>query len=159
MYFEIRRRLMTCLSVVCLLLVGTTAFSHHGRIGGIDSENPIELTGIVTEFTWRFPHCYILFDVADKDGNVVNWGGELSPPDRLSRDGMRRASLKVGDEVTITLMRANNGAPVGVIDRGKQGYVNGKPLPGTGRLEHEHALAMRARVKKEREPSGAANDE
>ena len=86
-------RLKTFLLLVSLISYFTPVWPHHGRQGAIDADNPVELTGTVTEFVWRFPHSFIMLDVIDGSGNVVNWGIELSPPDRLSREGMTRRAM------------------------------------------------------------------
>ena len=59
------------------------------------------LKGTVTEWIWSNPHCGILFDVADDQGNMVHWGAELGNPHQLSAAGFSKDVLKPGDKVTI----------------------------------------------------------
>ena len=55
----------------------------------------------MTEFVWANPHSWIRMDVADEDGNVVNWSIEMNPPTYLIRGGWRSTTLKPGDEISV----------------------------------------------------------
>jgi hypothetical protein len=94
-----------------LLLMAATAFAHHGN-SAYDETARVTIKGVVTEFVWTNPHCQLYLDVKDKNGNVVHWGVETNSPAILGRAGWTRRSFKVGDEVTIILCPAKNGAPV-----------------------------------------------
>jgi hypothetical protein len=71
----------------------------------------ITLKGTVTEWIWSNPHCGILFDVADEQGNVVHWGAELGNPHLLSSVGLSKDTLKPGDKVTVSGHPSKSGAP------------------------------------------------
>ena len=95
-----------------LLAVGGPARAHHGN-SAYDEEHWITLSGTVTEFVWANPHCQIFLDVKDDKGAVVNWAIESQSPGILRRNNWARTSVKPGDQITITLAPAKNGAPVG----------------------------------------------
>jgi uncharacterized protein DUF6152 len=99
-------------SVVGLLMVCDPTSAHHGN-SSYDDKNPIALKGTVTQFIWSNPHSLLFFDVKDDKGNVVHWTAEALSPGRLSRAGWTKDSLKPGDQVTVILMPAKNGAPLG----------------------------------------------
>ena len=82
-----------------LLIVSGQISAHHGTRVSYDWTNPARITGTVTEFVWRNPHVRLFFDVMDEEGNVVNWGGEMSSPMVLVRAGWTRTTLESGDEV------------------------------------------------------------
>jgi len=88
--------------------------------------------GVVTEFVWVNPHCQIYLDVKDKNGNVVHWAVETNSPAILTRAGWTRRSFKAGDEVSIILCPAKNGAPVAYIGTGDPGtkviFADGREL-------------------------------
>jgi len=107
------RPIMPIALVAGLLMVSGPAFAHHG--GAVyDTKNPITLKGIVTEFGFVNPHVQIYFDVKDDKGNVVHWVCETVSPGKLVRgSGWSKNSLKVGDEITITVNPAHAGTPVG----------------------------------------------
>ncbi len=114
-----------------LLIFGGPAIAHHGN-AAYDLENPITLKGTVTEFAWSNPHVQIYFDVKDDKGKVVHWASETVSPGLLSRAGWTKTELKPGDEITITLGPAKNGAPIGFAL--KVVLANGKVLQlGQGR--------------------------
>lgn len=106
-------------AISLVLLVGTFSallYAHHGN-SAYDETTPITLKGIVTEFDWVNPHAQIYFDVKDGKGHVAHWGCETLSPGRLIRAGWTKDSVKAGDQVTITLVAAKNGAPVGFLQR------------------------------------------
>jgi hypothetical protein len=110
-----RLKLMTSFaSVVGFLLVCGPISAHHG-LSAYWETNPVTLKGVVTEFAWSNPHSQIYFDVTDDKGNVVHWGCETLAPSRLTRAGWTRNSLKPGDKITITLIAALSGRPIGFL--------------------------------------------
>lgn len=107
-------------SVVTLLLLCASASAHHGN-SAYDETVRVPIKGTVTEFVWSNPHSQIYLDVKDKDGTIRHWAVETNSPGILSRAGWTRRSLKAGDEVTIILCPAKNGAPVAYIGSGDPG--------------------------------------
>lgn len=98
--------------VVGSLVVCSPMFAHHGN-SSYDDKNPIALKATVTSFLWSNPHCQLFFDVKNDKGEVVHWVAETLGPTRLVRAGWTKDSLKPGDAVTVVLLPAKNGAPVG----------------------------------------------
>src|ERR1700685_2679884 len=94
------------------LAVATLAWAHHGNVA-YDEIHPITIRGTVTEFVWSNPHCQIYLDVKDAKGKVVSWSVESQSPGILRRNGWTRTIIKAGDQITVTLAPARNGAPVG----------------------------------------------
>lgn len=94
-----------------ILVLGATAFAHHGTGVAYEMDTWVTLKGTVTEWIWSNPHCGILFDVTDDQGNVVHWGAELGNPHQLSQAGFNKDVLKPGDKVTITGHPSRSGAP------------------------------------------------
>ena len=79
---------------------------------GIDLANAgaaINLKGTVTKVEWMNPHTYFYIDVAESNGQTVNWGLEMGSPNGLMRAGWTRNTLKVGDVVTVEGSRAKDG--------------------------------------------------
>lgn len=113
---------------VGLLVVCPPVRAHHGNVA-YDETHPITINGKVTEFVWSNPHCQIYLDVKDAKGKVVNWAVESQSPGILRRNGWTREILKAGDQVTVTLIPARNGAPVGF-----SGEETGKVVLPDGRV-------------------------
>jgi hypothetical protein len=122
------RRYAAALAVVRLalivVLVGGAAIvsAHHGSAISYDLGKQVTLTGVVTEWVWKNPHCFVMFDVTDEAGKVVNWGAETHPTTFLVRNEVKGApvplsatSIKAGDKVTVTLFPSRVGASRGLL--------------------------------------------
>ena len=96
-------------------LVSAGAFAHHGG-AAYDSERRVEVVGKVTRFEFVNPHVLIYAAVTDADGNVVEWSGELTSPNRLARSERNtvrwhKDMFQPGDDITLIGDPARNGAP------------------------------------------------
>jgi hypothetical protein len=91
------------------------AWAHHGA-GVFEPEKKITVQGTVTDFQFVNPHVLVYMTVKGEDGKDVQWGGELTSPNRLARDSRtvkwHKAILKPGDPITLTGHPARNGAPM-----------------------------------------------
>lgn len=131
---------------VCVSFVAATVFlalsvpvpAHHGA-AGYDMQKQLVMKGVVTEWLWANPHCFLRFDVTDEKGQVTHWAAEVSNPTDMTRRGWTKRILNPGDHVTATVRPARNGAPVGqllqvVLPSGQtlagwNGPPNGPPPP------------------------------
>jgi len=128
-----RRKFSVRFSVgVALLALCGTVFAHHGSGISYDLSKMVTQDGVVTEFQWRNPHVYVLYDVKDEQGNVVNWGAEThSPVVCENQDGWTKNTLKPGDKITISVFPSKIGTPRGLLAKI---VLNGKAiLDDTGR--------------------------
>ena len=86
--------------------------AHHSRAGVYEApDKTITMPAVVTEWRWRNPHVFLVWDTKSADGTVVQWTGELSSITSMMSEGMNRNSLKPGDQVTVTVVPARSGAP------------------------------------------------
>jgi Family of unknown function (DUF6152) len=120
-------------SVVGLLTLSGSMFAHHGTNISYDHNKPMTLKGTVTEFVWKNPHSQLYFDVKDEKGGIVHWAGELNSPGVLSGQGWNRKMFVPGDEITVSVFPSKAGAAVGVVDRSKPIFANGKEVVPAGR--------------------------
>ena len=99
------------LFAVVLVVAGVVApaVAHHGA-ATFDTGKEITLKGVVTEWIWANPHCFLKFDAKDETGAVVRWACESGAPGALSRRGFKRNLLKLGDTLIVDGYRAKNGA-------------------------------------------------
>jgi hypothetical protein len=109
-------RLNFLIAVVALLLIGLPLWAHHGN-AAYDEKNPITIKGTVTEYAWVNPHVQIYLDVKDEKGGVAHWSVETYSPGKLVRAGWSKDVIKPGDLVSITLVPAKSGAPVGFLHK------------------------------------------
>lgn len=89
------------------------ALAHHAFAAEFDADQPIEIKGVVTKAKWVNPHSWLYLDVKDQTGNVTNWGFEFGAPFSLQSQGLTKAVLPVGTEVTVKGYRSKNGGPFG----------------------------------------------
>jgi hypothetical protein len=102
------------LTALALVLAATSAPAHHSFAAEFDANKPFKMTGKVTKVEWMNPHTFFYIDVKDeKTGKVVNWGMEMGSPNILMRNGWRRDTMKIGDEVTVEGSLAKDGTPTG----------------------------------------------
>ena len=100
--------------VLGCLIASVPLTAHHGN-AAFENASTVTVKATVTEWIWSNPHCFLKFDVKGEDGTVVNWVAETSnPPDMVAR-GWTRRMFSVGDQVTVTMITAKNGVPVGRI--------------------------------------------
>jgi len=92
---------------------GIPALAHHSAAAEFDSKQKIDLTGVVTKVEWTNPHAHFYIDVKDASGNAVNWNLELASPNVLIRNGWKRNSIKPGDTVSVTGIRAKDSSNYG----------------------------------------------
>ena len=105
-----KNKLLTAL--LGLLAVSSPLFAHHGS-AAYDTTKRLNMKATVTEWFWANPHCFLKFDAKDEKGNVVHWVAEASNPPDLVQLGWSQNTVKTGDEVTVNIMPAKNGQPIG----------------------------------------------
>ena len=106
------RHLVTSAIVIALALfaVSVTTLAHHGT-ANYDTEKSVSVKGSVTDFQFVNPHVLIYMQAKDASGKTINWQGELTSPNRLSRTGWKKDTIKSGDVITITGYPAKSGSP------------------------------------------------
>jgi hypothetical protein len=62
----------------------------------------VTIRGTLVEFEYRSPHAWVHMSVTDEAGSVKQYSAEWANPNRLSRDGITKETLKAGDEVIVT---------------------------------------------------------
>jgi hypothetical protein len=84
---------------VAVLIVSGAAFAHHGT-AAFDTKNVVTVKGTMTDFRFINPHVQLFFDAKNDKGEVEKWHAELTAPNKLSRAGWDKYTLKPGDSVT-----------------------------------------------------------
>lgn len=96
--------------MVGLMTLASVAFAHHGT-ANYDTSKTITVKGAVSDFQFINPHVLIAMDGKDESGKLQKWQGELTSPNRLSRAGWTKSSVKPGDTLTISGYPAKSGSP------------------------------------------------
>jgi hypothetical protein len=87
-------------------IMGVSLGAHHSISAEFDSNRPVTFTGVVKQVDWMNPHIYTHVEVKNPDGSVVVYKVEGGPPNSLFRQGWRSDTLKPGDTVTVSGLRA-----------------------------------------------------
>ena len=91
--------LVLIMSIAAVLIVSSPTFAHHGT-AAYDTKNIVTVKGTMTEFRFINPHVQLYFDVKADNGEVQKWAAELTAPNKLSRAGWDKHTLKPGDSIT-----------------------------------------------------------
>lgn len=104
------RPIVFAMAAASLSLAALPALAHHSFAAEYDSQKPIKLTGTVTKIEWMNPHIYYYIDAKDENGKLTNFAVEGGTPNQLYRQGWRKDSLRIGDQITVSGFRAKNGS-------------------------------------------------
>ena len=103
---------LTAFIAIVTIVAAAPLLAHHGA-ATFDTGKELTMEGTVTEWVWSNPHCFLKFDVMEKDGTVRHWTVETSnPPDMVNR-GWSRRSFKGGEKVKVVVEPVKSGNPVG----------------------------------------------
>lgn len=92
-----------------LTMTLSIAQAHHSVTGVFDGNDPLELTGVITDVEWINPHVFLHLEVANEDGSVTSWQLETVPTSMFRNGGITKAMLQGdGTPVTITAIRTHD---------------------------------------------------
>jgi hypothetical protein len=123
------KRMASFALLVGLMTLASVAFAHHGT-ANYDTSKTVTVKGAVTDFQFINPHVIIAMDGKDESGKTQKWQGELTSPNRLSRAGWTKSSVKPGDALTISGYPSKSGSPEIWIQ--KVTLASGEDLPTGG---------------------------
>jgi hypothetical protein len=123
------KRMASFALLVGLMTFASVAFAHHGT-ANYDTSKTVSVKGAVTDFQFINPHVIIAMDGKDETGKPQKWQGELTSPNRLSRAGWTKSSVKPGDTITISGYPSKSGSPEIWIQ--KVTLASGEDLPTGG---------------------------
>jgi hypothetical protein len=90
------------------LLVLATAFvtaavahAHQSYGATYDVSKEVRLEGKLVQFVLRNPHSFVHIEAPDEKGAQQRWAVEWAGTAQLGNQGVKRESLRVGDEIVI----------------------------------------------------------
>lgn len=89
-----------------MLSAAVPAMAHHAISAEFDTTKPIKFTGTVKKIDWMNPHIYVNIETKDESGKPIVYSVEGGPPNALFRQGWRANTLKVGQTVNVSGVRA-----------------------------------------------------
>ena len=97
---SMRKKILVMITAVASVLTASgPMFAHHGT-AAYDTKNIVTVKGTMTDFRFINPHVQLFFDVKSDKGEVEKWQAELTAPNKLSRAGWDKHTLKSGDPIT-----------------------------------------------------------
>ena len=110
---RIRIELVRMLAVA-LFMSGASLLAHHSWTAQYDPTKPLEVKGVVSKVEWTNPHARFYVDAKSAGGDVTTWNFELASPNVLMRNGWKRNTVNVGDQVSVTGFRARSGPQMAI---------------------------------------------
>jgi hypothetical protein len=85
------------------LLSVATAYAHHSLAATYKADQEVKLDGKIIDFLFRNPHSFLQIEAPDEKGVMQRWSLEWRASGQLGQQGIKRDTLKVGDEVVVTI--------------------------------------------------------
>ncbi len=118
-------RLILALALVTIPVTGFVA-AHHSFAAHYFEDQSTSIEGDVVEFAYRSPHAWVYLTVSDGRGGQQRMSAEWASPDRLTRAGITKDTIKPGDHVIITGSPGRNPADLAIhlkaIERPSDGW-------------------------------------
>ena len=92
----------TLLGLAGFLVFGMAAYEHHSLGATYESDKEVKLEGKIVQLLLRNPHSFLQIDVPEKDGTLQRWSLEWRSTGQLGQAGIKRDTLKAGDDVVVT---------------------------------------------------------
>lgn len=118
-------RARSSLVAAIFLSIALPIAAHHSG-AMFDNSRSVTLNGTVKTFQWTNPHCFIQLIVPGPKGEPAEWSVEMGSPFEVFRTGVRPATLKAGDKITVVVHPIRDGGRAGLFVSATG--PNGKPL-------------------------------
>ena len=99
--------------------LGAGPASAHHSFGFYDMNKSAEIQGVVSQFEWANPHCWLFVAVAAPDGQAVSYGFEMRSVGEMLRAGWKKNSIKVGDKISVSFRPMRDGSHAGLLTSAK----------------------------------------
>lgn len=96
-------RRLTMVLAAAVLFATASAYAHHSYAATYDNSREVKLQGKLVQFIYRNPHTFVHVQAPDENGTMQRWAIEWAGTAQLDRAGVTRETLKVGDEVVMTI--------------------------------------------------------
>ncbi|HYR87781.1 MAG TPA: DUF6152 family protein [Terriglobia bacterium] len=87
--------------IAVALLAGSAAYAHHSYGATYDVSKEVKLEGKLVQFVFRNPHSFVHVQAPDENGVQQRWAVEWSGTAQLGNAGVKRETLRVGDEISV----------------------------------------------------------
>jgi hypothetical protein len=90
------------LLVAGILVFGVAASAHHSFVATYHEDQTVKIEGTLVQFMFRNPHSFVHVEAPDENQVIPRWTIEWGGAGQLTRQGVTRETLKVGDKVVVT---------------------------------------------------------
>ena len=98
-----KRTLGSIFLAAVVFLAATSAYGHHSLSATYYPDKEVKLDGKIVEILLRNPHSFLQIEAPDTQGAMQRWSLEWRASGQLGQQGIKRDTLKVGDDVVITM--------------------------------------------------------
>ncbi|MBV9742442.1 MAG: hypothetical protein JO099_01650 [Acidobacteriia bacterium] len=85
-----------------IVLCAAPALAHHS-LAATYLDKEVKLEGKIIDLLLRNPHSFLQIEAPDENGVSQRWSLEWRSSGQLGAQGIKRDTLKVGDEIIITM--------------------------------------------------------
>jgi hypothetical protein len=96
------RKLLALVFAGAMMTAGV-ASAHHSLAATYKADQEVKLDGKIIDFLFRNPHSFLQIEAPDEKGVMQRWSLEWRASGQLGQQGIKRDTLKVGDEVVVTI--------------------------------------------------------
>jgi len=89
-------------AAVLTACISHVALGHHASNLDYDADKVGTIEGVVQDIFWSNPHIHFYLTVTNEDGVEETWDMEGPNLSSLSRRGVTRDSVQIGDTIAIT---------------------------------------------------------
>jgi len=90
------------LALALVVAFGLPVLAHHSFAAHYFEEQSVTIEGTLVSFEYQAPHAWVHVSVTGADGEAARFSAEWANPNRLSRDGITKETLRAGDRLIIT---------------------------------------------------------
>ncbi|MBM3821036.1 MAG: hypothetical protein FJW14_18750 [Acidimicrobiia bacterium] len=105
---------LVVLAVAAGLSLSAAPSAHHSS-SAFDTGKKLVLKGVVKQWIYSNPHCFLMIEVKNDAGEPVQWVAETQAPSVIFPAGYRRDTFKPGEVVSVTVEPFKDGRPFGRI--------------------------------------------
>ena len=92
-----------------VVVAGAPLTGHHYGLSAFDGSKPLRISGVLVKVEWTNPHAKLHVDVRTTGGAVERWIAETGSPGTLTRLGLDRSRLLLGEPMSLSGFPARDG--------------------------------------------------